>query len=103
MLYFLLIIVVQTPFLLLFLPPVTSGFGYHGNVFPLTHSLAHSLTLLHTNTALPMTLCVVAVALLCAVMAVVVAEYPVSEGVAHKRFYIYPLSLEHWYAFPVSE
>jgi hypothetical protein len=50
-----------------------------------------------------MTLCVVAVALLCAVMAVVVAEYPVSEGVAHKRFYIYPLSLEHWYAFPVSE
>ena len=37
------------------------------------------------------------------VMLVVVgAEYPMIDSLQDKKFYIYPLSTDNWYAFPVS-
>jgi hypothetical protein len=43
----------------------------------------------------------VALVVLLTLLALSAAEYPMAKSIQNKRFFIYPLSIDNWYAFPV--
>lgn len=53
------------------------------------------------SVSLPVIMFRVVIVFLAMMLTLSVAEYPMAKSIQNKRFYIYPLPIDNWYAFPV--